>query len=170
MDSLKNPQVRQRLHDLAQAGGVDVVLNATAFALGLEDGQTLAGDAVVLQLVTAGVTRQQWEDDPHGLPPRDMAMQVVLPELDGRIATRAISFKAVQRHGLLRIKGFVALPQAALRLVVQGVGPRLDSHFDRPWRTDEPRRSVLVCIGQGLDEAALRADLRQARLLAACAA
>ncbi|MFN3612728.1 cobaltochelatase subunit CobN, partial [Tepidimonas sp.] len=49
-------------------------------------------------LVTAGMTRQRWEDDPHGLPPRDMAMQVVLPELDGRIATRAISFKAVQRH------------------------------------------------------------------------
>lgn len=98
VDSLKNPQVRQRLHDLAQAGGVDVVLNATAFALGLEDDQTLAGDAPVLQLVTAGVPRQRWEDDPHGLPPRDMAMQVVLPELDGRIATRAISFKAVQRH------------------------------------------------------------------------
>ncbi|WP_424859019.1 MULTISPECIES: cobaltochelatase subunit CobN [unclassified Tepidimonas] len=98
VDSLKNPQVRQRLHDLAEGGGVDLVLNATAFALGLEDGQTLAGDAPVLQLITAGVTRQHWNDDPHGLPPRDMAMQVVLPELDGRIATRAISFKAVQCH------------------------------------------------------------------------
>lgn len=98
VDSLKNPQVRQRLQALAQAGGVDVVLNATAFALGLEDGQALAGDAPVLQLVTAGVARQRWLDDPHGLPPRDMAMQVVLPELDGRIATRAISFKEIQRH------------------------------------------------------------------------
>lgn len=76
----------------------------------------------------------------------------------------------VARHGLLRIKGFVALPQAALRLVVQGVGPRLDSYFDRPWRPQEPRHSILVCIGQGLDEAALRADLGQAGLLAASAA
>jgi hypothetical protein len=55
----------------------------------------LAGDAPVLQLITAGCSQEQWQADPHGLAPRDLAMQVVLPEVDGRIGTRAISFKGL---------------------------------------------------------------------------
>jgi len=49
----------------------------------------------VLQLITAGCSQEQWQADPHGLAPRDLAMQVVLPEVDGRIGTRAISFKGL---------------------------------------------------------------------------
>jgi cobaltochelatase CobN len=44
-------------------------------------------------LITAGSSRERWAQDPHGLSPRDQAMHVVLPEVDGRIITRAISFK-----------------------------------------------------------------------------
>lgn len=107
VDSLKNPASRALLRSLADDHAVDVVLNATNFAAAslhdaagdaastaaAQDG--LAGDAPVLQLITAGCTREQWQDDPHGLAPRDMAMQVVLPEVDGRIGTRAISFKGM---------------------------------------------------------------------------
>lgn len=65
----------------------------------------------------------------------------------------------VARHEIYRAKGFVAVPGAAMRLVVQGVGTRFDSYFDRPWRAGEPRESRLVLIGSGLQQAALQADL-----------
>ena len=48
----------------------------------------------------------------------------------------------------------------AMRLVVQGVGGRLQHHYDRDWRPDEERATALVVIGAaGLDEAAIRAAL-----------
>lgn len=68
----------------------------------------------------------------------------------------------VERHEIYRAKGFVALPGAAMRLVVQGVGSRFDSYFDRPWRADEARASRLVLIGSGLDGAVLQGELSAA--------
>ena len=68
----------------------------------------------------------------------------------------------VQRHEIYRIKGFVALPGAAMRLVVQGVGQRFDSHFDRAWRADDLRATRLVVIGDHLDAAVLQAELQSA--------
>jgi cobaltochelatase CobN len=100
VDSLKAPATLAAVQALAAEHRVDVVLNATSFAVAAIDGDgqaqaPLAGDAPVLQLITAGGTRDQWQDDPHGLTPRDLAMQVVLPEVDGRISTRSISFKGL---------------------------------------------------------------------------
>ncbi len=66
----------------------------------------------------------------------------------------------VQRHEIYRVKGFVAVPGAAMRLVVQGVGQRFDSYFDRAWRSDEPRASRLVLIGDHLDAAVLQSELQ----------
>ena len=111
VDSLKNPSSFALLQSVAAEHSVAIVLNATSFAVASIDGgdelqdwaaqtakQTLkqiAGDAPVLQLITAGCSQEQWQADPHGLAPRDLAMQVVLPEVDGRILTRAISFKGL---------------------------------------------------------------------------
>jgi cobaltochelatase CobN len=106
VDSLKNPASLALLQSLAQQHSLGVVLNATSFAVSAldvndadhvlaEPSQLLAGDAPVLQLITAGCAQEQWAADPHGLAPRDLAMQVVLPEVDGRIGTRAISFKGL---------------------------------------------------------------------------
>ncbi|MHA1598011.1 MAG: cobalamin biosynthesis protein CobW [Alphaproteobacteria bacterium] len=63
-------------------------------------------------------------------------------------------------HDILRIKGFVHVPGKDMRHVVQGVGPRIQRYYDRPWRADEERRGRLVVIGQrGLDKAAITAAL-----------
>jgi cobalamin biosynthesis protein CobW len=68
---------------------------------------------------------------------------------------------AVERHAILRIKGFAAVAGKEMRLVTQGVGARIHHYYDRPWGPGEARRSRLVVIGQqGLDEAAIRAALR----------
>src|SRR5260221_461790 len=53
-----------------------------------------AADEPVLQVVLSGSTREAWAQSGRGLSPADLAMNVVLPELDGRLLTRAISFKA----------------------------------------------------------------------------
>ncbi len=82
-----------------------VILNATGFAVsagsGAEGSNPLrVGDCPVLQVVFSGSSEEAWRANPQGLGPRDLAMNVVLPELDGRIMTRAVSFKADrERHG-----------------------------------------------------------------------
>jgi cobaltochelatase CobN len=106
VDSLKSPSTLAAVQAMAAEHAVDVVLNATSFAVGAVEAVDpdhaapvlLASDAPVLQLITAGCVREQWAEDPHGLAPRDLAMQVVLPEVDGRIGTRAISFKGLARR------------------------------------------------------------------------
>ena len=56
--------------------------------LGLE-----ATDVPVLQVVLAGTAREAWAQSVRGLSGTDLAMHVVLPELDGRLLTTAVSFK-----------------------------------------------------------------------------
>jgi cobalamin biosynthesis protein CobW len=63
-------------------------------------------------------------------------------------------------HGVLRAKGYVAIPGKPMRLLVQGVGTRVRAQFDRAWRTDEERRSRIVVIGErGFDRNAITALL-----------
>ena len=66
----------------------------------------------------------------------------------------------IAARGILRMKGFLDVPGAAFRHVVQAVGPRIDGYFDRAWGHDEERSSRLVVIGlKGLDRAAIAAAL-----------
>jgi cobaltochelatase CobN len=58
-------------------------------------------DVPVLQVILSSNTREQWESGVQGLTPRDTAMNVALPEVDGRIISRAVSFKSVQSHNPL---------------------------------------------------------------------
>jgi len=58
----------------------------------------------------------------------------------------------VASEEIYRIKGFVAVPNKAMRLVLQGVGQRFDYFYDRPWQPTEPRQTRLVFIGRGLNQ------------------
>ncbi len=65
--------------------------------------------------------------------------------------------EAAATHDILRVKGFVEISDKPMRLLVQGVGSRIQHRFDRAWHKDEERRSRLVVIGQkGLDATAIR--------------
>ncbi|WGF86993.1 cobalamin biosynthesis protein CobW [Marinivivus vitaminiproducens] len=76
--------------------------------------------------------------------------------------------RVAREHDVLRIKGFLAVAGKPMRLLVQGVGDRVQHHYDRRWQPDETPAGRLVVIGlQGLDERAIGADLR-AGLEAAC--
>ncbi len=75
-------------------------------------------------------------------------------ELIDRIA------KATGAHDILRVKGFVEITGKPMRLLVQGVGARIQHQFDRPWRPGEARRGRLVVIGEkGFDKEAIRAAI-----------
>jgi cobalamin biosynthesis protein CobW len=89
------------------------------------------------------------------------SISINLPQADESLLLDALT-QAVVQHGILRVKGFAAIPGKPMRLLVQGVGTRFDKHFDRAWKTDEVRETRLVLIGQELDAAVLEAQLRAA--------
>jgi len=63
-------------------------------------------------------------------------------------------------HDILRLKGFADMAGKPMRMVVQAVGARIDTHFDRPWGHGEARATRLVVIGlHDIDEAAIRESL-----------
>jgi cobalamin biosynthesis protein CobW len=67
---------------------------------------------------------------------------------------------AIAAHDILRVKGFAAVQGRPMRLVIQGVGARIQHYYDRDWRPEEARLGRLVVIGErGLDERAIRAAL-----------
>ncbi|MGC4250150.1 MAG: cobaltochelatase subunit CobN [Sphingobium sp.] len=95
----------------------DVILNATSFAASSAgDARTPAvleqGDCPILQLAFAGVEQADWEASARGLGPRDLAMNVALPEVDGRIFTRAVTFKAAERFDAVTQCGII-VPKVA---------------------------------------------------------
>ena len=98
VSSLKSPPDAAFLSALFDEEDPTLVLNATAFALS-KAGSAFAGTVLdgrrrpVLQVTLAGVSEEQWAESTRGLSPKDLTMNVVLPELDGRIITRAVSFK-----------------------------------------------------------------------------
>jgi cobalamin biosynthesis protein CobW len=76
-------------------------------------------------------------------------------ELIGRIRN------LIAEYDILRLKGFASIKGAPGRLLIQAVGPRLNSYFDRPWRADEKRSTEIVVIGlKGLDRAQVEAHLK----------
>lgn len=75
-----------------------VIVNATAFS-----GQDAGGSSPldtpgcpVFQIALATSSQQDWQDAERGLSPADLAMHVVLPEVDGRIMAGVASFKALE--------------------------------------------------------------------------
>lgn len=103
--SLKDEAARAALNVLMAQVKVAVVINTTSFAInrvpahelghqGAEVAAQFAGQPVVLQAILASNDEADWLTQPAGLRSRDIAMQVVLPEMDGRIITRAVGFKS----------------------------------------------------------------------------
>jgi len=100
--SLKDPVSVATLDQLFTQTSPAVILNATSFAVGNPHGDdapsnplTMAstGQAPVFQVVFAAGTEANWQEGLTGLAARDIAMNVALPEVDGRVLSRAVSFK-----------------------------------------------------------------------------
>lgn len=106
--SLKDPLAAATVERLFTATNPDIILNATGFAVATPGpagtgaaGPFAAAGCPVLQVIFAGCSEASWREGTAGLPARDIAMNVALPEVDGRIISRAVAFKgAPQRDPL----------------------------------------------------------------------
>ncbi|MFT0860326.1 cobaltochelatase subunit CobN [Ancylobacter sp. G4_0304] len=111
--SLKEPSSIAFLREALTARKPAVILTLTAFAAA-EPGEATVLDAPgvpVLQAVVATTRREAWREGARGLTGADLAMHVVLPELDGRVLAGALSFKApAERES---VPGFAALVNRA---------------------------------------------------------
>lgn len=64
-----------------------------------------------------------------------------------------------QEQEIYRIKGFVAVPNKSMRLVLQGVGTRFEQFYDRPWQPNEAQQTRLVFIGRDLNQFKIESQL-----------
>ncbi len=99
--SLKDEAAGSIVSDLIGRARAAIVLNATAFAASAPGrawtGTPLnASGAPVVQVAFSQSAREAWAASPRGFGPRDLAMHVSLPEVDGRIMGRAVSFKGLR--------------------------------------------------------------------------
>lgn len=83
-----------------------------------------------------------------------------LPEIADPDALLAAIVRLADQQKILRVKGYIAVKDKPLRLLVQAVGARVRMQYDRPW-AQAPRTSQLVVIAEMADvnEAAIRAVL-----------
>ncbi len=119
----------------------------------------------------AGSTREAWAASPRGLSPTDIAMNVVLPELDGRIVTRAISFKSVLEadaeleyasvHHEPDVEGIAHVAELAAAWVRLGTTPAAERKLALVL-SDYPARAGRAGYAVGLDTAASAAEILNA--------
>ncbi|NNG03499.1 MAG: cobaltochelatase subunit CobN [Inquilinus sp.] len=119
--SLKEPVSAESVAGLLAAAPPCVILNATGFAVSSPGAERRAGpfagpDCPVLQVVFSGGTRDAWAAGTSGLSAREIAMNVALPEVDGRLITRAVSFKAAARRDTLTETDVVTYEPVADRI------------------------------------------------------
>ncbi|EHJ62451.1 cobalamin biosynthesis protein CobW [Novosphingobium pentaromativorans US6-1] len=110
--------------------------------------------------IAARPSHHDGEDD-HEHEDFDSAV-IELGEIADPAALTARIETLASDHRVLRVKGYVAVAGKPMRMLVQAVGARVRSHYDRPWRPDEARLTSLVAIAEHdhLDPAAIRAVLQ----------
>ena len=118
------PEAMQYFVDDAGTTQVDVVINTMAFAMGSAgDPGVDAGDhwsvaaleslgVSQLQAIAASTSAERWQASEAGLTPLDIAMNVAIPELDGRIITVPIAFKQPAPRRAVVLSGAGALDGA----------------------------------------------------------
>ena len=100
MASLKSREGRTGFEQaVSEQGDPAVIVTTTAFTVSAsaemdEGGYFARFDVPVIQAVLGSSTEQQWREGTAGLAARDIVMNAALPELDGRVLSRAISFKS----------------------------------------------------------------------------
>ncbi|MGB1106508.1 MAG: cobaltochelatase subunit CobN, partial [Candidatus Puniceispirillaceae bacterium] len=170
--SLKDGDSAAVIADLLAQAKADIILNMTSFAVsdpahgdaGMPEmrsaGPFGAVDAPVFQLVLSASLEDDWRGSSAGLTPRDLAMNVALPELDGRVLTRAVGFKRPpKRHPVTHAMttAYQAVPERArfvARLAVNWARLRQAAAGERKIAlimANYPNRDGRIANGVGLD-------------------
>ena len=102
VSSLRDPGVQAGVIDLLQSQQVELVVAGTSFAsvktaeAGLGSPLWEQLNVPVLQMLSSSRSRESWRNSSRGLDPLDLSLQVVMPELDGRLTTRPCAFREQQ--------------------------------------------------------------------------
>ena len=102
VSSLRDPGVQAGVIDLLRSQEVELVVAGTSFAsvktaeAGLGSPLWEQLNVPVLQLLSSSRSRESWRNSSRGLDPLDLSLQVVMPELDGRLTTRPCAFREHQ--------------------------------------------------------------------------
>ncbi|PAU76473.1 cobaltochelatase subunit CobN [Halomonas salipaludis] len=173
--SLKEEACVAFVNHLIEQTGAMLVVNTTSFSVNRSDDDKEAlggnpfegrfagqfvGRPVVLQAILASSTEEDWQAKAAGLHSRDVAMQVVLPEMDGRVITRAVGFKSEAHYSercQLSVIRHVLHPERAA--FVATLARRFCDLRHRPNRTKRlalvlanyPNRDGRIGNGVGLD-------------------
>jgi cobaltochelatase CobN len=113
--SLKDSEAAPFLRDAFAKLDPAAIVTMTAFAAGGGDAPSVLDEpgVPVLQVVSATTRRGAWRDSPRGLGAADLAMHIVLPELDGRVLAGAVAFKdPLPPHEGLSFTAQVSRPEA----------------------------------------------------------
>jgi len=109
VNSLKDTTTRDRVTIILEQSDAQLVINTTGFSVRSQENASLSslptldtipyhGDLPIIQAIASSSSEEDWLEYSQGLRARDMAMNVALPELDGRIISRAITFKETSEH------------------------------------------------------------------------
>ncbi|RWB22691.1 MAG: cobaltochelatase subunit CobN [Mesorhizobium sp.] len=146
VSSLKDPASLTFVENAIASLNPSAIATATAFASGAEPGAETLFDRAgvpVFQVIVATTRREVWEKNQRGLAPADLAMHVVLPELDGRILAGAISFKGeVETDPALAFRAFANRPEPDR---VAQVAARIAA-FVRLQQTERAKRKLAILI------------------------
>jgi cobaltochelatase CobN len=175
VSSLKEPVAATAVAAAVRARRPDLVIAATAFSA-REDGTAFVldgADCPVLQAFTVGSPRAAWEASARGLGAADLAMQVALPEFDGRLSGFPISFKEedaeiegfAERRAVPYAPGIAALADRAAGWLRLAARPRAERRIAMVL-SDYPARGGRAGFAVGLDTPesarAIAADLAAA--------
>ena len=170
LTSLKDPAVTAELAALIAPRKPALIVTTTAFSAREGADFVLDGaDCRILQAGPAGSPREAWEASPRGLSAADLAMQVALPEFDGRIGAIPVAFKAeatnpatglVIRRLLPDAEGIAALADLAKTWIALTRQPVAERRLALVM-SDYPARGGRAGFAVGLDTPASVAAIRK---------
>ncbi|MEO0497296.1 MAG: cobaltochelatase subunit CobN [Pseudomonadota bacterium] len=102
VSSLKDPFSQDVVRNLCGSANAQLTVNLTGFAVGKAGGGGEIGTVLdeggrpVIQAILASTDEERWRDSAQGLTARDLAMNIALPEVDGRLIGPAIAFKSAE--------------------------------------------------------------------------
>jgi cobalamin biosynthesis protein CobW len=137
------------------AGALPRAVKIVTVADGKVDPVALLGLGVGTEADIAN-RRTRHDDEPEHDHDDFDSFVVALPELSDPAALAARVAALAEGFDVLRVKGFAAIANKPMRLLLQAVGARVTHQYDRPWNASEAREGRLVIIGlKGLDRAAV---------------
>jgi cobaltochelatase CobN len=180
VSSLREVEIQADLLNYLQPKGeeaIQLLLNTTSFSLARLETETPQVelwqqlDVPVIQVILSSGTVDQWRSQTRGLSPRDIAMNIALPEVDGRLISRAVSFKTVQAqdsHLETQVVGYESVSdriQFVAQLAAHWVALRQTPASDRRIAlilANYPTRDGRLANGVGLDTPASCVEILKA--------